>query len=906
MRTRICLLLPALIAGKLLTAAPLPQQSFHRPLTFEQNKGQAPKPVSWLARGSGYQVRFDSEGATFIFVDRSDLLNVPRRRPGSLTQLNVTYRVIRMKLAGSRPWNRISGAEPTGGVSNYLNDRDAKRSLNHLPNYNRVKVAGVYKGIDMIFYSNGGDLEYDFAIAPGADPEQIQVAFDGANDLRVDPQSGDLVLNLPGGAELRQARPRVYQQVGKERVEVAGAYKLLGRQRAAFTLDDYDRSELLVIDPHLMLARSFGGSLSDEAHGIAIDAAGNSYITGTTFSSDFLTLTNQQIIKCKPFGLNGTCDTQDVFVTKVSSQGEIVFSTYRAVGAGNGIAVDSSGVYITGIAKPPNNDDSRTFTFQNNNGDMFVMRLSLAGELIYFQLVGGPGADRGLSIALDSQHNAWLAGQTSPDQFFDAASNDYLLAKVDPNGNLLLSLTGGSDEDDGAFAITVDPADQPWVTGWTCGGGFPTTDGIFHRPNKCAVFVLQLSPSGQEKMGMIFGGTEFDDIGMAIVSNGSNAAYVAGAVDSTKTFPTTPGALLPSTNLPGDQGFIAEVSPVVTNGLNVGKIIRCGILAGSGGAARIFAIANDNRGSLWVAGDMNATSFPGAFSDTQTPTDLVRGFVTKVKADLSQVEYSIILGRALAGLAIESIGPVTEVWVAGWENGGNLFNDPAHDPFMVAFVDDGPVSLATSTTPQVSGDSFTITWGGSSPFAGVMTFDVFVSDNGGTFTPFLTATPATSATFTGVPGHTYGFFSIATDSSGNREPMKTSPDFAVTISPTPPTILCTGCYFLKDGARATLGFNASIAGTASTFALNFRDSASAVQFISTTTPDISVAGTTATFSGLGKLNGQPGFGFLVTAIDGGVAGSGLDTVSVTITAPTNNVVFSAAGTIAGGDIVVHQ
>jgi hypothetical protein len=102
-----------------------------------------------------------------------------------------------------------------------------------------------------------------------------------------------------------------------------------------------------------MLARSFGGSLSDEAHGIAIDAAGNSYITGTTFSSDFLTLTNQSIIKCKPFGVNGTCDTQDVFVTKVSSQGEIVFSTYMLVGAGNGIAVDSSVVYITGFANHP-------------------------------------------------------------------------------------------------------------------------------------------------------------------------------------------------------------------------------------------------------------------------------------------------------------------------------------------------------------------------------------------------------------------------------------------------------------------------------------------------------------------------------------------------------------------------
>jgi hypothetical protein len=303
---------------------------------------------------------------------------------------------------------------------------------------------------------------------------------------------------------------------------------------------------------------------------------------------------------------------------------------------------------------------------------------------------------------LDSQHNAWAAGLTSPDQFLDDALNDYLIVKVSPDGNELLSLKGSSNLDDSANGITVDPADQPCITGMTCGADFPTTDGIFHQLNHCAMFVLQLTSSGAEKMGMVFGGTDFDDIGFAIVSNGNDAAFVAGSVDSTQSFPTTPGALLPPTTLPGAQGFIAEVSPLITNEFVVGKIIRCGILAGATGAARIFAIANDNRGGLYVAGDMNATSFPGAFSDTQTQTPLPKGFVTKVKSDLSQVEYSIILGRALAELAKKEIGPITEVWVAGWENGGNLFNDPAHDPFTVAFINDGPVSLTATTTPQVS------------------------------------------------------------------------------------------------------------------------------------------------------------------------------------------------------------
>jgi hypothetical protein len=198
-----------------------------------------------------------------------------------------------------------------------------------------------------------------------------------------------------------------------------------------------------------------------------------------------------------------------------------------------------------------------------------------------------------------------------------------------------------------------------------------------------------------------------------------------------------------------------------------------------------------------------------------------------------------------------------------------------------------------------------VTWAGDDASSNIATYDVFVSDNGGAFTPFLTATTATSAPFTGVSGHTYGFFSVATDAVGITEAMKTAADVVVTIGATPPTILCSGCYFLTNGARATLAFKVGVTGSGSTFAFNFRNSTQAGQFSSTTTSQISVNGNSATFSGQGNLNGQTGYSFTVTATDGGGAGSGMDTVSIAITGP-NNFSYSAAGTMAGGDIVVHQ
>src|SRR5262249_48589981 len=145
--------LSALIAGGLLSAAPAPQP-FRRPLTFEPNRGQAPAQVKWLGQSSSYQVLLDGESATIVIPDKTDLQAASTRLPGALPPLHLKYSAVRMKLAGGRPWKEISGAELTGGVSNYVNNRDLKHSINHIPQYGRVKVANVYKGIDLIFYTN--------------------------------------------------------------------------------------------------------------------------------------------------------------------------------------------------------------------------------------------------------------------------------------------------------------------------------------------------------------------------------------------------------------------------------------------------------------------------------------------------------------------------------------------------------------------------------------------------------------------------------------------------------------------------------------------------------------------------------------------------------------------------------
>ncbi len=775
--------LSALIAGGLLSAAPTPQP-FHRPLVFEPNRGQAPAQFKWLGQSSRYQVMLGSEGATIVIPDKRDIQAASPSLPGRPRLPQLKYSAVRMKLAGSRDWKDIAGAELTAGVSNYFNHRNPERSINRVPQYRLVKVTNVYEGIDLVFYANGGDLEYDFAVAPGADPQQIQMDFDGTSGMRVDATSGDLILTLSDGSELRQLKPKVYQQAGDRRVEIAGAYKVSGREHAAFTLAGYDRSHALVIDPRLTISRSFDGLKDDEAKAIAVDADGNSYITGSTFSHNFPVTNNSVFVFPKSCGID-FCGglAPDVFIAKVTADGSLEFVTYDGVGFGAGIAVDSSGIYITGQAIQPDSDVNN-FPFDNNFGELFVQRLSLTGQGIYFTFAGGPGEgfgigqDYGDAIALDDLHNAWAVGATYPDSGF-VPPGDALIFKVAPDGTKLVqriySSTTGED-----VAMGVAVADRkPWVTGKTCGDDFITTDGSSHAPGHCAVFVLHLDEAGNRLMGTVFGGQDGDDAGVAIAMNGGNSVYVTGYANSL-FFPQTTGADI------GPSGISSFVNPrgFVTEVESLGRIVRSLVFFGPDGFVQPFAIANDDRGrGVYVAGTTSSRILPGA--EPVDPNASLFGFLMKLSPDLSQLRYTVILGQQLSAIALRGPSPVfPEIYVAGWENGFS------REAFMVKMLDEFPASRMRATVgPQVFEKSFRVGWGGSSPFLSPVTFDVFVSDNGGPVTVFQAATTITDTTFTGMFGHTYSFFSIATDATGSREPMKTRPELTVqVIDPTPPAI----------------------------------------------------------------------------------------------------------------------
>jgi hypothetical protein len=378
------------------------------PIRFEANAGQTDAKVKFLSRGGGYS----------LFLTQSEsVLTLRRVRPRDGAD---AQSIVRMKLIGADPAPQMEGLDRLPGRSNYIIGRDASRRLRNIESFAKVRYRSVYPGIDLIYYGDRRQIEYDFVVAPDADPNMIRLGFDGADQIQIDAQ-GDLVLKTANG-EVRQRKPVAYQEVDGSRREIASRYALKGKQEVGFELGEYDRTRPLVIDPVMAYSTYLGGSDGELASSIAVDAAGNTYVTGLTFSLDFPT---SNPLQPNPGGNNGE---GDVFVAKLNPEGSaLVYSTYLGGSSyddPSGIAVDEDGnAYLTGRTEsldfPTKNPLQPDLAGGLFDDDIFVTKLNADGSaLIYSTYLGGAtGQDLGLDLAIDNERNIYVAGITASRDF---------------------------------------------------------------------------------------------------------------------------------------------------------------------------------------------------------------------------------------------------------------------------------------------------------------------------------------------------------------------------------------------------------------------------------------------------------------------------------------------------------
>jgi hypothetical protein len=651
------------------------------PLYFEINRGQRPAEVTFAARGHGYGLFLTATDAVLVLSPpdgapaerRTDSL--PLAMPAAFaTTPPSTARparparpaVVRMTFVDANRAPVVSGLEELPGKANYFHGRDPKAWRTNIPTYARVAYRDLYPGVDLVFYGNQQQLEYDLIVAPKGDPGRITLSFDGVDSLEIT-AGGDLVLRT-AGVELRQQKPAIYQRVGDARQAVSGRYVLRSAQQVGFELGPYDASRTLVIDPVLAFSSYLGGTRVDMGQRIAVDAVGNAYLTGTTTSPDFPATTGAPIAS----------DRDEVFVAKVNPEGSaLVYATYLG-GTGNDrgrdVAIDPAGhAYLTGFT------DSADFPVRNavqptpggSLGDAFVAELSTAGDaLVYATYLGGSRRDIGESIAVDPSGNAYVTGSTISSDFPTTAhafqpalggidpSQDAFVTKVAPGGTALVYSTFlGGGEGDGGIGIAVNARGNAYVTGVTGSGDFPRVRPFqpFAFRGIVDAFVTKVSEDGSSLVYSGNLGGDETDVGLDIAVDAFDRAVVGG-LTSSDDFPTL-RPLQPALGGSFD-GFVTIVSAA-------GSTLFWSTYFGGTSRDEITGIALDNAGNVHVVGRTFSSDFPVIKPVQAAPGGNLDAFVAKIDVQKLQVVYATYLGGE------------------GDDDGGGIAVDPAGSAYVI-------------------------------------------------------------------------------------------------------------------------------------------------------------------------------------------------------------------------------
>jgi len=695
------------------------------PLAFEANQGQTDPQVKFVSRGPGYGLFLTTSQAVLTLRRATEHEpNLPRAKASLQEEKSA---VLRLKLVGANATTtKVSGKDELSSKSNYFIGNDPEKWRTNVRQYAKVRYANLYPGVDLVYYGNQRELEYDFVLHPGADPETIRLRIEGASKLRL--ASGDLVLSSPGG-DVRLRRPFAYQEMNGTKREIRSHYVMRSEHEVGFRIGSYDRSQPLIIDPVLAYSTYLGGSADEAALDIAVDSAGNAYVTGFTTSMDFPTANALQ----STYGGGSS----DVYVTKINATGSaLVYSTYLGGSSdfdvGQSIAVDSVGsVYVTGATGSPDFPTVNPIQATNHGiRDAFVTKISPDGSaLIYSTYLGGSGDDYGWGIAVDSAGNAHVTGDTPSRDFpvfkalqptfHEGANFNTFVSEINADGSALIYSTyWGGNGGEGGSRVAVDPAGNTYIGGYTFSPDFPTVNAIqpIYAGNVDA-YLTKLTADGQTVIYSTFLGGSGFEYGWDVAVDSAGNAYMTGFTQSTD-FPTT-HALQP-TNHGGSDAFVAKINAS-------GNAFVFSTYLGGSNTDQGTSIAADSSGNAYVGGYTKSTNFPTASAIQPTNHGGFDAFVAKISGDGSSLLYSTYLGGTAnesefdagyrdLGIAVDSAG---SAYVAGTTKSVNFPTTPlafqkalkgGSDAF-VAKIASGGVSLTTLASglnPSIYGQK--VTW----------------------------------------------------------------------------------------------------------------------------------------------------------------------------------------------------
>lgn len=784
-----------------------------QPLRFEVNRGQTDAQAHFIARASD---------STLFLASQEAVLRLPKlmakpetRRAAHKTAFAdisqpVESAVIRLRPVGGNPEPRLTGVDKLPGVSNYFIGNDPRQWRTSVEAYAKVKYENLYPGIDLIYYGNeAGEIEYDFTVAPGANPNLIAMSIEGADRVEVEDPSGDLILTTAVG-RVRQHAPLIYQEIDGKRQEIAGRYRYIENGKTiqnpnlkiqnpliAFALDDYDKSQALVIDPVVVYSTLLGGAAAnfDGARDVAVDAQGNAYMVGTAESSDFPTRN----------ALDGTPPPRflsKAFISKFAPDGSLIYSTFLGSADGSSsadaIAVDATGaIYVAGTANP---GFPIVNAFQPTPGsfsDAFLTKLNAEGTaIIHSSFLGGNQGENVRDLKLDAQNNVYILGEipgrgaasvtfptVNPTQAnYGGGDRDMFLSVVAASGaNLLFSTFFGGNGDEEAKSVSVSSDGNQIVivgasdsTNLTTGGIAPQASdpscdeyeelanlyarGHFSDPWDYIVFPFEeekqlmrdrlgREPTCAELLDWLLdfvGSPGTSSPSLRDISVSPLANIPAGQIIGSAAYPPGGSGLVsPSSVLPqaAGGGYDVVVVPIDQNGNGSAR----GIFGGSRDEFATDSV-RDSRGAVYITGDTNSTDLP-----TVAPTQAApgganeNGFVVVFAPDTFDVLFATYLGGDGFTLPQSiAVDPQGNIFVSGIVTIGTTFpTTPGafqrdlkgrNDAFLVKY---SAVDIPTGPDFSLSFSPSTIT---TSYGKTKVTADI---NRTGGFTGNVTITPAT-------------------------------------------------------------------------------------------------------------------------------------------------------------------
>ncbi|MFN8389382.1 MAG: SBBP repeat-containing protein [Bdellovibrionota bacterium] len=667
-----------------LTSAHVKQSAIARaygalPLRFEPNVGQVDPDVRYVARGHGH---------TTYLKERELQISLCGAAASDQEDRSITITLN----VGKDAATKLIGQDELPSRSNYFIGNDPSRWRTNVPQFRSVRAESPYSGISLVYYGQSqSELEFDFVIQPGSDSGQIELDYGGVRRLSVD-SSGALVLDTACGP-IRQDRPTVYQDSKDGRRVIDGSYVLRGDRSVGFAVGSYDHSLPLTIDPVIVASSYLGGDSAEYSFDLAVDSAGDAYVTGYTSSSSLP-------------GINGgvystKSGMSDVFVTKISGGGTVVrFSTYLGGAdndAGLRLAPDPNGGGILVAGQAISSDFPMVNAAQPNRRGMvdgFVTKLNSNGDrIVYSTYLGGDDAgggsvsnDSANGLAVDTSGNAYVVFYTASPTMTHltkpgaiasglpcAGCVDAYVVKLDPTGQVVYGTYFGGRgvlPDD----LAIDSTGAVYLTGQSTGNfGFavPTPGAVTtYRGGQYDAFAAKINPTGTARVYATFLGGTRGEVGHGIVVDNGGSAYVVGSTSSSD-FPTV-GAFQPNNGGSADA-FVTKLTPT-----GMGFVYSTFLGGQFNEEAR--AIAVDDDGNAYVVGSTESPAFP-IYKEFQRLNGIDDGFIIKLAPTGDKAVYSSFLGGEGAdearGVAISG----KSVFIAGITNSTTF---PLRQPFQAA------------------------------------------------------------------------------------------------------------------------------------------------------------------------------------------------------------------------------